>query len=268
MPEDKAFLEVQAEMSKLQALYADDRTQTTFNLLILGEMGTGKTHLLKTCRRPIHVDSFDPGGTKHLIEGIREGWIIVDSRYEHEDPMKPTSFNLWLSEMNRRQNMGYFRHVGTYALDSMTLWAESIMNETLRRAGIAGQMPRYNHDYQPTKNTIKNLISMLLSLECDIIVTGHLRPDKDEASGTMRMRLVTIGDLDAKLPALFDEVWIMNVKDASKGPDYSILTSPRGLYRDVRTRMGSGKFDQFEKPDVSYLLAKAGHATSKGGETS
>jgi hypothetical protein len=255
-------------MEKLRTMYKEDKTQTSFNCLVLGEMGTGKTHLLQTCRRPIHVDSFDPGGTKHLTKGISEGWIIVDTRYEQEDPLKPTVAQLWQKEMERRFNMNYFDHIGTYALDSMTLWSEALMNDVLRKAGIAGQTPRFTHDYMPTKTLIRNFIMQMLKLPCDFVLTGHIRPDKDEVAGSIRMRLVTIGDLDAKLPALFDEVWITTAKDGSKGPDYSILTSPRGLYRDVRTRMGSGKFDQYEKPDVSYLLQKAGRSTTspaKGG---
>jgi hypothetical protein len=269
MPEEnKEFLEIQKEFDKLKTMYKEDLTQQSFNCLVLGEMGTGKSHLLQTCRRPIHIDSFDPGGTKHLQKGISEGWIMVDTRYEKEDPLKPTAADLWRKEMERRFNMGYFNHLGTYSLDSMTMWNEAIMNEVLRKAGIAGQAPRFTHDFSPAKNQIKNYIQMLVRLPCDVVITGHIRPDKDEVVGSVSMRLVTIGNLDTLIPSLFDEVYITQIRDGSKGPEYSILTAPKGHYRHVRTRMGSGKFDQVEKPDIRELLKKAGHNNSdkeKGG---
>jgi len=253
-------LDIKKEMAEIRKLYAEDKTQDSFNLLLLGETGSGKTHLLQTCRRPIHIDSFDIGGTKlpSIRKGVEEGWIIVDTRWEHEDVYKPDVVDLWAKEMERRVKMGYFNALGTYCLDSMTSWTEALMNRTLKKAGIAAHTPRFTHDYLPTKTDLRNFVSRLLKLPCDFILTGHLRADKDEVVGTVAMRLVTIGDLDVKLPSLFDEIWTMQVKDGSKGPDYSILTSPKGYYKTVRTRIGSGKFEQFEKPDVRYLLQKAG----------
>jgi hypothetical protein len=91
-----------------------------------------------------------------------------------------------------------------------------------------------------------------------VIIAGHLRANKDEVVGSVSMRIVTIGDLDTTIPTLFDEVYIAQTKDGSKGTEYLLLTSPKGYYKQVRTRMGSGKFDQFEKPDITYLLNKAG----------
>jgi len=253
-------LDIRKEMDEIRKLYAEDKTQDSFNLLLLGETGSGKTHLLQTARRPIHIDSFDIGGTKlpSIRKGIEEGWIIVDSRWEHEDPYKPSVVDAWQKEMDRRVQMGYFNALGTYCLDSMTSWTEAIMNRTLKKAGIAAHAPRFTHDYMPTKTDIRNFVSRLLKLSCDFILTGHLRADKDEVVGTISMRLVTIGDLDIKLPSLFDEIWITQVKDGSKGSDYSILTSPKGYYKTVRTRIGSGKFEQFEKPNICDLLKKAG----------
>jgi hypothetical protein len=253
-------LEIKKEMDEIRKLYAEDKTQDSFNLLLIGETGSGKTHLLQTCRRPIHIDSFDIGGTKipSIRKGIEEGWIIVDSRWEHENPFKPSVIDDWAKVMESRIKMSYFNALGTYCLDSMTSWTEAIMNRTLKKAGLAAHAPRFTHDYMPTKTDIRNFTSELLKLPCDFVLTGHLRADKDEVVGTVAMRLVTIGDLDIKLPSLFDEIWVTQVKDGSKGPDYSILTSPKGYYKTVRTRIGSGKFDQFEKPDVRYLLQKAG----------
>ena len=267
-------LDIKKEMDEIRKMYSEDKTQDSFNLLLLGETGSGKTHLLQTCRRPIHIDSWDIGGTKipSIRKGIEEGWIIVDTRWEHEDPYKPSAVDEWQKEMDKRVKMGYFNAIGTYCNDSLTSWTEAIMNRTLKKAGLAAHAPRFTHDYMPTKTDLRNFISRLLKLPCDFVLTAHLRADKDEVVGTVSMRLVTIGDLDVKLPSLFDEIWVAQVKDGSKGPDYSVLTSPKGYYKTVRTRIGSGKFDQFEKPDIRYLLQKAGLPTAdvkmEGGDNS
>jgi hypothetical protein len=155
--------------------------------------------------------------------------------------------------MDKRVKMGYFNAIGTYCCDSLTSWTEAIMNRTLKKAGLAAHAPRFTHDYMPTKTDLRNFISRLLKLPCDFVLTAHLRADKDEVVGTISMRLVTIGDLDVKLPSLFDEIWVAQVKDGSKGPDYSVLTSPKGYYKTVRTRIGSGKFVKFENRTSSTL---------------
>ena len=60
------FLDVKAEVAKLQQMYREEPQSGSFNFLLLGEMGTGKTFLLHSARKPIHLDCFDPGGTKNL----------------------------------------------------------------------------------------------------------------------------------------------------------------------------------------------------------
>ena len=257
--EDKDLLIIQEEFSKIRTMYEEDQTQTSYNMLLCGEMGSGKSHFLSTARRPIHIDSFDPGGTKiaPIQRGIKEGWIIVDSRWEKEDPLKPAVAKLWTTEMDRRERMGYFNHVGTYALDSATSWMDALMNKQLKGAGIAGQAPRFTHDYTPVKAEIRNYIRRMMMFPCDFILTGHLNSEKDEPTGRVIMRFMTIGKGAASLPTLFDEVFVALTKDTSDGTKYTLLTAPKQMYL-ARTRLGSGKFEQEEKPDLQHLFKKAG----------
>ena len=256
---EKEFLDISKEFSKIQQMYAEDSTQESFNMLLCGEMGSGKSHFLSTCRRPIHIDSFDPGGTKikPLQDGIKEGWVLVDSRFEKEDPTKPTVAKLWLEEMDRRERMSYFNHIGTYAIDSATSWMDALMNRQLQSAGIAGQAPRFTHDYQPVKMLVRNLIRRIMRFPCDFVLTGHLQADKDEVSGKVLMRFVTIGKGSVIIPTLFDEVYVALAEDGPNGTKYSVLTSPSSHYI-ARTRIGSMKFDKKEIPDIRKLFTKIG----------
>ena len=125
--EDKSFLNAKLMAKELAEKYKTDVRQQTFNLLLLGEMGSGKTFLARTARKPIHIDSFDPGGSKGLEDLIKKGDIIVDSRYESEKPMEPFAFTEWKAVMTSRVREGYFNHIGTYLLDSSTSDRKSVV---------------------------------------------------------------------------------------------------------------------------------------------
>lgn len=254
---DEKMLKIKAEVAKLQSMYAEDQSNHSFNCLLLGESGSGKTFLMRTARKPVHIDSFDPGGAKGLDEYIRKGEVIVDSRYGNEDPKKPFAFELWKKEMAKREQLGYFEMLGTYCLDSSTTWAESIMNEILKRAGLAGAAPRFTHDYNPQKIEIRNWLRELLALPCDFILTGHLESYKDEVTGGVSYRYATTGKGVQTIPLLFDEIWVMSPKSGSKGVDYRILTQSTGTYV-ARSRLAKdGLLSQYEEANIKTLLKKA-----------
>ena len=149
-------LEIKTEVEKLQKMYKEDPRQSSFSALVLATFGSGKSYILRTARKPVHIDSFDPGGTKCLKKWIKSGEIIADTRWEVDDPLNPYCYKEWLKEFEYRLENGYFDHFGTYALDSSTTWSQAIMNWVLLKAKIPGQAPRRNHDYVPQKIQIQN----------------------------------------------------------------------------------------------------------------
>ncbi len=80
------------ELQKVKEFYEGDPLQKRFSALVTGETNAGKTFLFRTARRPIHIDSFDPGGTKCLRDLITNGDVIADTRWESDDPFSPTTF--------------------------------------------------------------------------------------------------------------------------------------------------------------------------------
>lgn len=260
MPNDEKFLKIKQTAAQIKEKYDSDPRQDSFNLLLLGETGTGKSHLFSTCPRPVHVDAFDPGGLKHLKPEIDKGYIIP-SIYEGDDPYKPNRFVKWERDMKSRIKMGYFDYISTYSLDSSTTWSAAIMNQILASAGLAGEAPRFTHDYTPQKTKIINWLKVLLNLPCNVIVTGHLEPSKDEVTGAITYRFMTTGKGDVIIPLEFDEIWVTESKKKSTGLEYRIITARTGPHL-ASTRIGRGKFDIYEKPDIKYLLKKAGRDAS------
>jgi len=248
------------EIQKLQDFYRNDPQQKKFNILFTGESGTGKTFFLRTCRKPIHIDSFDPGGSKCLRDHIDKGEIVVDSSYESENPKNPDAFKRWKANFDWREKSGYFEHFGTYCLDSSTTWSDAIMNYVLSKAGIAGEAPRFTKDYTPQKIEIRNWVKRILDLPCDVIHTGHLELKEDPERGHI-FRLLTTGKGSVTLPLLFDEIWVTKTKSTSNGTEYQILTQSNGLYM-ARSRLAKdGLLNPIEVPDMKALRKKVGLST-------
>lgn len=253
-------IDIKKEFAAIREMYSSQAQQKTFNALVYGDFGTGKTQLIKTCRLPVHIDSFDPGGTKTVRDEIEKGMILADTRYEIEAPMKPTAFALWDKEYARRKRDGYFEHLGTYVIDSATTWASAAMNVILQKSGRLGGPP-FQQDYLPAMSMVENAIKDMVTLPCDVILTAHLDVDKDEATGRMFVGPLFVGKLKQRIPLLFDELYCSQVKKSAAGETYGLLTRSDGIFK-ARTRLGKGGiFEAFEKPDIKALLQKAGYPT-------
>ena len=252
-------LDIKAEAEKLRKMYSDDPRRTSFNAIVYGGLGTGKTSLLRTCRKPALVHSFDPGGTKVLRDEIEQGTVLVDTRYENEDPRRPDKFQLWDNEYHRLKTGGFFDSIGTYAIDSVTTWAQTAMNAVLKKAGRAGGTPQQN-DWLPQMMMLENAMRDFVSLPCDCVLIGHDDVTKDEASGRMFVGLMITGKLSRRVPLLFDEIYCALTKETSKGIEYQLLTRATGMYQ-ARSRLGKGgELDTYEKPDIKAILAKVGYS--------
>ena len=258
---EEAFLKIQSRVESVRDQYRSSASQFS-NFLVYGDFGTGKTKLASTCPTPVFIDSFDPGGTKTaaLQEGIGKGDIIVDNRWEKESWRHPIAYKAWDEEMVAREKEGFFDYIGTYVLDSATKWSDALMFEIMRRgsggASRAGKNPQLQ-DYLLQQLTAIDCLGHMMSLPCHTLVTGHKGIEKDETTGKIETGLLMYGKLSAKVPLVFDEKYITRVKDSSKGSEYVLQTKNDGYYK-AETRIGGGKFDTFEAPDIKRLLVKAG----------
>ena len=109
MTEENIVIDKTAQ--EIHEMYQKSASANSTNFLIYGGGGTAKTSLLRTCRTPVLVHSFDPGGCS-VLEGqspfykdydtcIDNGKILVDSRFEKEDPKNPRAFEEWDREYHR-----------------------------------------------------------------------------------------------------------------------------------------------------------------------
>lgn len=242
--------------------YASAGALSRTNILLTGDFGTGKTTTCATAPRPILFDSFDPGGVRSVRQHLwspenPNGFIIADTRFEDEDSMNPTAYNLWESTFLQRRRDGLFDSIGTYVIDSGTNFAEACMNRILvkRKGGRQDGIPTIQ-DYQVLILTIRDIVKAATALPCNFIFTCHLELVKDELSGRITQELLVTGKLRGKLPLLFDEVYVCE----NRGTERKLLTANDGQFK-ARTRLGAGgKFQLREDPNLFALMEKAGLA--------
>ncbi len=262
--------DAQTELQKVRDYYKGDPLQKRFSALVTGETNAGKTYLLRTARLPIHIDSFDPGGTKCLRDLIEKGDIIADTRWEDEDPYEPKVFAEWMKSVDVRFHTHYYDQFGTYCLDSATTFGEAVMGYGLGEKNRAGETPQMRHDYMPQKTFMTNYIKKLMRLPCDFIMTGHLREIRkvlsvDSKSGVIReevkYRFYTTGQAVVTIPLLFDEIYVIRGEEGREGPKRVMLIDSLGDYIARSRLKANGLLNSEEPPDIKALLKKAGFST-------
>lgn len=252
----RIILDVRKELSEIRNMYDASTEDSGTNFLVYGGFGTGKTTLITTCREPILIHSFDPGGTESITDALKTKEIYVDTRYEGEDPLKPTVWEKWDKEFNRLYNGDVLNTIGTFVIDSGTTWAQAALNLIIKKAGRAGGAP-FQQDYLPAMTLMENAIRKIMSAKCDFLFICHEDVTEDKTLGKMFIGPQLTGKLRQRIPLLFSELYVATASVSSSGVEYRLLTQATGLYR-ARTRMGNnGKFETYEKPDITYLLKKA-----------
>ena len=261
------LLTIKKLAQEIKDLYDSDPRNLTFNAIIHGPIKTGKTSLLRTCPKPVFVHSFDPNGTLVLQDMIKTGEVLVDTRFEKEDPFKPTACRLWEDEFNYLYRKDFFSQVGTFAIDSMTTWAQIVMYEVIKRASLTpkgkkagretGDAPQEN-DWLPQMAFIENYMRKFLSLPCHCILLGHSDQPKDrEGNPVGDLGIMITGKLRERVPALFSEIYYLKIKDY-KTETRELLTKPvYGVQAGSRLGFG-GKLNKEEPPDIKAIMKKVG----------
>lgn len=229
-----------------------------YNCIVYGKSGVGKTYSIRTARKPVHIDSFDPGGTDVLHDLIKKDIVIPDKRYEFEDPFQPKAFARWMEQFDKRYNGGYFDYIGTYVLDSATTWAQCVMYYILNKDRRAGKQP-FQQDWLPQMTYIENYCRKMLSMECDTILICHEDIDKDEMTGAIERAPLLTGKLKTRIPLLFSEIYhtTLNVtKDGKMENFFQTVNYDRIV---SRTRLGKGGLLKVkEKADYKSIQKKVG----------
>jgi len=231
-------------------------------MLQFGDYKSGKTSALETCPRPIHVDSWDPGGSKVLKKGITEGWIVCDSQWENEDPADPKMFEKFDTIFRARKAAGYFDYFATYALDSITTFSQAVMNYTLKRRKRIDNIPVSgkggDNDYVAMQAKLGPVLRTFLNLPCHVILCAH--PDINEDDfGKRFVGPMISGKLRTELPIMLDEIYYLKVQETKDGLVRKYLTQPDGIFRCGSRLAKEGKIDTWENINIKEIIKKGGY---------
>lgn len=270
-------------LDSIKQMHKERHQRSKFNAIITGHYGEGKTTLAETCPRPVLFHSFDPGGSRSINpELVERGAIIVDDRFEDENPEDPKMFDLWISEFNRLADADVFNSIGTYFIDTLSSWVGISMYRLLKSAGritgkgIIGKGTSEKgfsyakvegvaemDDYKKLIPVIDFCMKKILALPCCVVVTAHIELEKDDMQSKWYSSPMLPGRaLRALVPTWFDEVYKIESVEGAKGNTYRLLTVREYPYY-AKTRIGrGGKLNRFEPADIKGIMKKCGLDTT------
>ena len=262
-------LEVKDEFLKIRDRYKEQSKKQGFNALIYGDFGTGKTYMLSTAPKPVLVHAFDPGGALTLRKWTEKGEVLVED-FVVGDGDGVDSYVAWEKRFAELRKIGFFDHVGTYVIDSLTTMSEALMNAIMAR-GSTSKGPRKPYhkeiqtyipqiqDYLVQQYTLRDLLMVCCGLPCNFICTGHIDRSQDEVSGKIIATPMISGKFAQKIPLLFDEVYVTDVKESSRGNEYRLLTESTGIYRSRSRLAASYDIKQYEDQNIKKILEKCNY---------
>ena len=246
--------ESQGKLASTMTSVLDDMSY--YSLVLSGEPGSGKTHILTTCRLPVITDSFDTRKTL-VLEVIAPGRVMYFEKpsdltaentkgkdffvrkFWNEDHNKPTEYARWRKRFDRDVQTGFYNLFGTYSLDSHTSHLNAASNFIIKKmAREKSNGTPLNAlaqaDYPLLYQEIRDLLNIGGSLSCDFIVTSHLSFETDEVSGKKETTIHTYRGLKTILPSLVTEHYTTIKKTVApsntnpRGVEYKVLTVPYG----------------------------------------
>lgn len=253
-PSPEASPEVAEWFTKARDRYDKTAHHKYAKFLILGHIGMGKTFSLRTAPKPVLIHSFDPNGAAGLKRWIKTGEIIYDGRFEKDDPTNPKAFLLWQQVINDMFKKGIFNHIGTYVIDSYTMFAQALASAILHennRAPSPDRMVLYHgratgarktastlemRDYGVLLQSAMTAIDRIKTLPCHLILNAHLITRVNEETGTHFDEPMMAGSSKKFIPSRFEEVYIAETRRFKGNLEYVWQLTPRDTVQ-ARSRL-------------------------------
>jgi AAA domain len=206
-------------------------------LLLVGESGSGKTSMCMQFPDPYFIDT----GDSNLINGIRAHpgkkftYDTVTTDTETSAAIAPQ--DCWPRVLKLIKENGSKPEVGSVIVDTITTlskhlcrWLTMQPNGMEKTVLIAGEAQMNRSLWTPYESQLRSLIMMLTALKKPVVVTSHLRMDKDEVLGTWKGLPTIQGALVHNLASIFTDYWMCETKQVPIDATY-----PRGVKYTVRT---------------------------------
>ena len=238
---------------KAQEVYDKKRK---FTCLTFGPSSSGKSFAIKTLPAPIHVFSFDPGGSEPLYNEIQNGRITVD-RFEELSYKDPQCLRNFEKAYTEEKAMGLFDYVNCVVLDSLTMYMQACMYHVLKERKKVGEQPG-KLEWGMSNTMVMKMINELMTLPCHLVLIAHEDIKDDEKRGLLTRTIVANKGVQLLVPALFTEIYYQK-SNFRKGERINTFTTVPVDELISRTKIGGGALLEAKEPaDYSVVMKKLG----------
>jgi hypothetical protein len=220
--------------------------------LLTGSPGSGKTTQALTLPGRTFAYLFDPSSLSSLRGHDIDYEMFVPSvvslavrslKKDVGDPIKRTIidadkiYTAWEKDFEDKISSKYFEKndITNMLFDSFTTFGDIVMDRVQAINGRTGQWPQQD-DWTAQMNTIRNVVRTITGqMNLTLVCTGHERTLQDELTKRIINEVMLTGQLKAKLPLLFSDIWHMEVSMKDGKPRYTAQTIPDKLNPTCRT---------------------------------
>lgn len=223
-------------LAGLNVISAGD-IEPRFNGLIFGDYGTGKTRLTGSA-------SMVPALSDVLMIDIEGGALTLRNTFPMCKTVRASSWND-IRDIGEELKSGAYSSVRTAIIDSLSeaqlfnmdfVMADLLEGKPDRDENIAGL-----REWQQNMANMRKFIRFYRDLPMTTIFTALMKEDKDKLTGKRYKRPALPGKLASQVPAMFDLVAYLYVKDTEVGPTRCLLT---GATEDIPAKDRSGSLPQ------------------------
>jgi len=216
-------------------------------IFVYGESGIGKTYLAKT------MDNVLVLSIEHGLLTLQDEEIdFIDLNLDEKQiPLQPKDkYKFWMTVLNTLKTKKDYKWI---MLDSFTELSNQLYSALYPNYLISTHDGKQRIDFSMYNEfflKIRSLLSSILSLPYNIVVTGH--PTFDQES--KERKIETYGKMKNILPSFFDEVFFYTKKTNTKNETQRVLITQLDEYFYAKDR--SNKLDQYEMPNIENIYKK------------
>lgn len=182
------------------------------NALVYGEYGSGKTLLCAT------ADDV-PELRKVLVLDIEGGTLTLKHPYPDVEVVRITSWNQ-LADIYDELHAGLHEDYQTIILDSLTEAQYFNMSDIMK--ALVQNKPDRSEDVPDMREwginqtQIKRFIRRFRDLPKTVLMTALMKEVTNKQTGETKKQVDLPGKLAGQVPALFDEVWYLYVREVTR----------------------------------------------------
>ena len=177
--------------------------------LVLGEMGSGKTHFANTFPKPFYIDTdYGLATTKDSMTAKAAPGI----RLFPGDPAYQTIMAMLTDAKKKTAPLDAYE---TIVLDGLTSLSRLLLYE-ISGGNLdpkTGGKPSYD-EYGSLKVRLSSIMSAIQAIPYHVVVTALTEIDKDEATGAYLGLINTVGSFGKDVGSMFDEVYFLEKRRA------------------------------------------------------